>query len=127
MTRKVVTIPEETPFKKILEIVSYSRHLYYPVVSREGDMHGIISFSNIRDAAQKTGMDEHTLARDLATPDVVVLHPNHNLNQALEKFSELDVEQIPVVNPDDSNKVIGMLRRSDVQAVYDREVLLLTI
>jgi len=35
MTQEVITIPQEMPFKKILEIVSYSRHLYYPVVDRE--------------------------------------------------------------------------------------------
>ncbi len=123
MTDEVVTIPEEMPFKKILEIVSYSRHLYYPVVNGEGDMVGIISFSDIRDAAQKEGMEETGLARDLATPDVVTLKPNHNLNEALAKFSELDVQQIPVVKVGDSNKVIGLLRRSDVQAVYNREIL----
>jgi len=123
MTPEVVTIPEKMPFKKILEIVSYSRHLYYPVVDREGDMVGIISFSDIRDTAQKEGMEETALARDLATPDVVTLKPNHNLNEALAKFSELDVEQIPVVKVGDPKKVIGLLRRSDVQAVYNREIL----
>lgn len=41
----------------------------------------------------------------------------------MEKFSELDVQQIPVVKVGDSKKVIGLLRRSDVQAVYDREIL----
>ena len=123
MTQEVVTIPEEMPFKKILEIVSYSRHLYYPVVNQEGDMVGIISFTDIRDAAQKEGMEETALARDLATPDVVALKPNHNLNEALAKFSELDVEQMPVVKVGDPKKVIGLLRRSDVQAVYKREIL----
>jgi chloride channel protein, CIC family len=123
MTRDVVTIPEEMPFKKILEIVSYSRHLYYPVVDREGDMVGIISFSDIRDAAQEEGMEETATARDLATADVVTLKPNHNLNEALTLFSELGVDQIPVVNVGDSKKVIGLLRRSDVQAVYNREIL----
>ena len=124
MTQEVVTIPQEMPFKKILEIVSYSRHLYYPVVDREGDMVGIISFSDIRDTAQKEGMEETALARDLAIPDVVTLKPNHNLNEALAKFSELDVEQIPVVKVGDSKKVVGLLRRSDVQAVYNREILI---
>jgi CIC family chloride channel protein len=124
MTQDVVTIPEEMPFKKILEIVSYSRHLYYPVVNQEEDMVGIISFSDIRDAAHKEGMEEAVLARDLATPDVTTLKPNHNLNEALEKFSELDVEQIPVVSVGDAQKVIGLLRRSDVQAVYNREILI---
>ncbi|MDH3257672.1 MAG: chloride channel protein, partial [Nitrospinota bacterium] len=123
MTQDIVTIPEEMPFKKILEIVSYSRHLYYPVVNGEGDMVGIISFSDIRDAAQKEGMEETALASDLATRDVTTLQPNHNLNEALTKFSELDVDQMPVVTVGDPKKVIGMLRRSDVQAVYNREIL----
>ena len=123
MTKEVVTIPEEMSFKKILKIVSYSRHLYYPVVDQEGDMVGIISFTDIRDAAQEEGMEETAIARDLATSDVVTLKPNHNLNEALAKFSELDVEQIPVVKVGDSKQVIGLLRRSDVQAVYNREIL----
>jgi len=123
MTQEVVTIPEEMPFKKILEIVSYSRHLYYPVVNPEEGMVGIISFSDIRDAAQKEGMEETAIARDLATPDVTTLKPNHNLSEALDKFSELDVDQMPVVAVGDSKKVIGMLRRPDVQAVYNREIL----
>ncbi len=123
MTRDAVTLPEEMPFKKILETVSYSRHLYYPVVDREGDMLGIISFSDIRDAAQQEGMEETALARDLATQDVVALKPNHNLNEALEKFSQLDVEQLPVVQVGDSKKVAGLLRQSDVQAMYNREIL----
>ena len=123
MTQDVVTISEEMSFKRILEIVSYSRNLYYPVVDREGDMIGIISFSDIRDAAQKEGTEETTLARDLATRDVTTLKPNHNLNEALAKFSEMDVDQLPVVTVGDPKKVIGLLLRSDVQAVYNREIL----
>jgi len=123
MTEEVVTIPEEMPFKNIVEIVSYSRHLYYPVVDQEGHMVGIISFADIRDAAQEEGMEETALARDLATSDVVTLKPNHNLNEALAKFTELDVVQIPVVHVGNPKKVIGLLRRSDVQAVYNREIL----
>jgi len=86
MTRDVLPIAEEMPFKKILETVSYSRHLYYPVVNSEGEMTGINSFSNIRDAAQQGDTVETAQARD-------------------------------------SRKVIGMLRRSDLQAVYNREIL----
>jgi chloride channel protein, CIC family len=123
MTEEVAAIPEEMPFKKILEIVSYSRHLCYPVMSQEGDMVGIISFADIRDAALKEGMEKAVLARDLATADVVTLKPNHNLNEALDKFSELDVEQMPVVSVGDPKKVIGLLLRSDVKAVYNREIL----
>jgi CIC family chloride channel protein len=123
MTEEVSTIPEEMPFKKILEIVSYSRHLCYPVVNQDGDMVGIISFTDIRDAAQGEGLEDAVLARDLATTDVVTLKPHHNLNEALDKFSDLDVEQMPVVSVGDPKKVIGLLLRSDVNSVYNREIL----
>ena len=93
------------------------------MVNSEGEMTGIISFSNIRDAAQQEDTVETALARDLATKDVKTLKPNHNLNEAMEKFSQLDLQQLPVVQVGDSRKVIGMLRRSDVQAVYNRESL----
>jgi len=127
MTREVVSIPEETPFKKILEIVSYSRHLYYPVVSGEGHLLGIISFSNIRDAAQSEDTKDNALARDLATKEVVTLNPHQNLNEALEQFNRLDIEQIPIVEVHEPRIVIGLVRRSDVQAIYNREVMLLNI
>jgi CIC family chloride channel protein len=123
MTRNILFIPEEMPFKKILETLSYSRHLYYPVVNSEGEMKGIISFANIRDAAQQEDTVETALARDLRTKDVTALKPNHNLNEPLEKFSQLDLQQLPVVQAGDSRKMTGMLRRSDVQAVYNREIL----
>ncbi|NIQ03450.1 MAG: CBS domain-containing protein [Nitrospinaceae bacterium] len=126
MTREVVTLDEEMPFKSVLETVSYSRHLYYPVVDQEARMTGIISFSDIKNAAQKEGTEKMTAA-EMATREVTVLRPSHNLNEALEKFSELDIEQIPVVEVGDSRKVIGLIRRSDVQAVYNREVLITTL
>ncbi|MDH5788968.1 MAG: CBS domain-containing protein, partial [Nitrospinota bacterium] len=73
--------------------------------------------------AQKEGIGKAVFARDLATADVVTLKPNHNLNEALDKFLDLDVEQMPVVSVGDPKKVIGLLLRSDVKAVYNREIL----
>ena len=41
----------------------------------------------------------------------------------MEIFSQLDVDQLPVVKSDDRLKVIGMLTRGDVMASYNREIL----
>ena len=41
----------------------------------------------------------------------------------MEVFSQLDVDQLPVVRNDDKLKVIGMLTRGDVMASYNREIL----
>ena len=63
------------------------------------------------------------LFRSLATHKVLALTPEQNLNQAMELFTQLDVDQLPVVRHDDKVKVIGMITRGDVMASYNREIL----
>ncbi len=87
MSSDVVTIAKNMPFKKILETISYCRNFYYPVVNDEGDMVGILSFSDIREVASEDGLEHLVVANDMATKDVVTLSPNHNLNEAIEKFA----------------------------------------
>lgn len=127
MNRDVVTLPEEMPYQTILDTVSYSNNFYYPVVNNQGDMVGIISFSDLRKVVFEDGLENLVVASDLATKNVVSLTPNHNLNEAMETFNQLDVDQLPVVRVGDPKKVIGLLNRQDVLAVYNREVLMHTV
>ena len=123
MNTEITTIPEEMPFRKILETISYSKNFYFPVVNREGDMTSILSFNDVREMFFEEGLDDLVVAGELATQKVLYLNPNQNLNEAMELFAQLDVDQLPVVTGDDSHKVIGMLNRGDMIAAYNREVL----
>jgi len=127
MNKEVLIIPESTRFHDILDQVSQCRDLYYPVVNGNEELTGILSFSDIRSAVlnHDGNVDKEQLtAKDLATTNLVTLVPHNNLNEAMEKFTELDVEQIPVVGVSDPNKILGMLNRADVEAVYNREKLI---
>ena len=53
----------------------------------------------------------------------MTLTPENNLNQAMELFAKLDVEQLPVIGQDDPKRVIGMGNRGEIVAAYNREVL----
>lgn len=123
MNRDVATIPEDMPFRKILETISYSKNLYFPVIDRQGDLAGILSFSDIREALMEEGLEDLIVAGDLATRNVVALTPSNTLSEAMEKFAQLDVEQIPVVKRENPKRVVGLLTRGDLVAVYNREVL----
>jgi CIC family chloride channel protein len=63
------------------------------------------------------------VANDLKVESVMTLTPENNLNEAMEMFAKLDVEQLPVVHHDDPKRVIGMVNRGEVLAAYNREVL----
>ena len=111
------------PFRKILETISYSKNFYFPVVDGQGEMSGILSFHMIREMIFEEELGDLIVANDLKVKPVITLTPENNLNQAMEMFAKLDVEQLPVVGRDDQKRVIGMVNRGEVVAAYNREVL----
>ena len=123
LSRDVTKIPEAMPFRKILETISYSKNFYFPVVNSQGEMSGILSFHMIREMLFEENLGDLVVANDLKVKSVVTLTPENNLNQAMELFAKLDVEQLPVVLQNDPKRVIGMVNRGEVVAAYNREVL----
>ena len=123
MSTDITTIAQEMPFRKILETISYSKNFYFPVIDNEGDMTGILSFSDIREVLFEEQLGDLLIAGELANPKVISLTPQQNLNEAMEIFSQLDVDQLPVVRSEDKLKVIGMLTRSEMMASYNRAIL----
>ena len=123
MSTEVTTIAQEMPFRKILEAISYSKNFYFPVLDNKGDMTGILSFSDIREVIFEEQLGDLLVAGELANPKVISLTPQQNLNEAMEIFSQLDVDQLPVVRSEDKLKVIGMLTRSEMMASYNSAIL----
>ena len=123
MSTDITTIAQEMPFRKILETISYSKNFYFPVLDNKGDMTGILSFSDIREVIFEEQLGDLLVAGELANTKVYSLTPQQNLNDAMEIFSQLDVDQLPVVRSEDKLKVIGMLTRGDMMASYNRAIL----
>ena len=86
-------------------------------------MSGILSFHMIREMIFEEELGDLIIANDLKVKSVMTLTPENNLNQAMEMFAKLDVEQLPVVGQEDLKRVIGMVNRGEVVAAYNREVL----
>ena len=59
-------------------------------------------------------------ARDVMKSRVVTVRPDDDLNTALGKFTSLNVDELPVVDPEDHGKLLGVLRRKEVIAAYNR-------
>ncbi|MBI5815626.1 MAG: chloride channel protein [Nitrospinae bacterium] len=124
MTEGVTAVPENLPFRKIMELITTSRDSYFPVINPSGELSGIISVQNIRgillDSAELADL---VVAKEIATANVITVTVDNNLNEAMERFALKDIEQLPVVRPNEPKKVIGMLRRVDIMAAYKKEVL----
>ena len=57
-----------------------------------------------------------------ATRELITAYPNQNLSEVIDHFYE--IEQVPVVDPLDPKRLLGMLRRLDLLKVHGKKVTL---
>ena len=48
--------------------------------------------------------------------------PKDDLNVALKRFTELNLDELPVVDSESPTQLLGMLRRRDVIACYNQKL-----
>jgi CIC family chloride channel protein len=120
--RAPVLIRENAPLPEVLRAVAASAESYFPVVDDEGLLVGVFSLHDIRSVLVGNGAGNLVLAADLATTPVATLTPEDNLHTALRLYTQKQIDEIPIVRPDNDRAVICMLRRGEVIAAYDREM-----
>lgn len=126
MTDRMHTFYEGTPLSTLLEEALNSPCSYFPVVDGKGDMTGIFSLQDLRMVLMEdiAALDPLVLAKDIATTDgLITVTPEDDLDSVFKKFGQKNIEEIPVVSPEEPSRVIAMVRRKDVIEAYNKEIL----
>ncbi|MDH4231175.1 MAG: chloride channel protein, partial [Nitrospirota bacterium] len=123
MKNDFISIHKDTLLSDIIELMIRNERFYFPVTDDSGDMMGIISIQDVRPALFEDAVKGIVKAGQLATENVITLRPDNDLNTAIKKFSLKDIEEIPVVDPNNPRRVLSMIRRKDIIAAYNKEVL----
>ncbi|MBU0673034.1 MAG: chloride channel protein [Proteobacteria bacterium] len=124
MTEDVDFISERANIDQLLAIFRMAeRSFYFPVINESGRMIGIISMQDVKWVLHDEEQRGEALVGNVCSRDVIVLTPDDNLYNAISLFDLKGIEEIPVVEATDNRWVVGMLRRRDVIAKYNREVL----
>jgi CIC family chloride channel protein len=116
--RGVTLIPEDLHFADLVQTVSKSVNIYFPVVNLKGEMTGILSINDIRDMMFEEGLDQLIVARDVASPNVVRVFLHDSLQAALDKMNSIQVDELPVVKEEAPNDIVGMLAKRDIISYY---------
>jgi CIC family chloride channel protein len=114
------TVFEGMPLNEIVEMFAASSQHYFPVVDAAGHMVGIFSSDDVRGHLYNQEIWQLANARDVMTQHVISVTPGDDLNTALRRFTERNLDELPVVRAEDSSQLLGMLRRKDVIACYNR-------
>lgn len=125
ITEDVDFISEKANINQLLEIFSMAKGgFYFPVVDDSGKMTGIISMQDVKNILHKSNAERVCyLVGGICSRDVIMLTPDDSLYTAMQLFDIKGIEEIPVVEDLENKWVVGMLKRRDVLAAYNHEVL----
>lgn len=118
LDRKMNLVPEHTPLTEILRIASFAECSYFPVVNNDKKMVGIFSLRDLRAVLTGNGSGALIVAADIATQPVLTVTPEDDLNSAMRRFTQKNIDYLPIVTEEDKGHVLGMLNRRDVIAAY---------
>jgi CIC family chloride channel protein len=114
----IETIPASTPFRELIHVVARSTETLFPVVDAQGRLTGIFSLRDLRLALVGSEWGPLVLADDLAYRPVVSVTPDDNLHTALRHMTELNIDEIPVVDQNEPTHLLGLLSRRDLTVAY---------
>jgi len=128
MTEDVGFVSESANVNHLLKIFSMAEgSFYFPVLAdsgrNAGQMVGIISLQDVKTILHDEEMRANASVGNICARDVITLTPDDDLFTAMELLNKKGIEEIPVVENQNERWVVGMLKRRDVIAAYNREVL----
>jgi len=123
MRPEVLIVKENTVLTDIIRAFQENNASYLHVVNHSDELSGVISFRDIRQILAEASLAHLIIAKDVATSPVITVTPAENLEDALSKLRSTGVSQLPVVERDDSKRVMGTIDNKDINAAYDRAAL----
>jgi CIC family chloride channel protein len=118
MFRKVITINESATVSDAESLLKSSSHRGFPVLDSNGRLKGMITHQDIYDAL-KNGRGDIAVA-EIMSYNLVVCFPGETLKNALEKLGEHDIGRIPVIENNDTGKLIGLITRKNIVSAYNK-------
>lgn len=126
MTRKVVSVSENTRINEMLELMHKHQLQHLPVISESGELLGIIAHQDIQKAAPSAittlsvGESNYLLAKitakQIMQKEVTTCKPSTLIEEAGQILREQSISSLPVVksNGDNDKQLIGIVTMEDI-------------
>jgi CIC family chloride channel protein len=117
-------IPEHTALPDLIGKLMESPHHTFYTVNDIGKVTGTITETELRPIiTEYDHVKDVIVASDIMNPQVITIIKDNDLDYVLNLFGKWNLDQFPVVDSQDSNKVLGAITRQEVISIYNRESL----
>jgi CIC family chloride channel protein len=127
MSHRVETVPENMTLGKFAEFIQQTHHTNFPLVNELGELTGIISVQDFMGVVFEKELMDLVVIKELATKDVITVHPEEDLDTAMRKIGYRNIEQLPVVDRETHRKLYGIVSRRDMISAYNRALMSKTL
>jgi CIC family chloride channel protein len=112
-------------FQTVVERILASDSREFFVVNERGELEGVIYLRELtRMLVEQEVLRSLVVAKDLLDSNHPTVNGDDNLDLAMQVFSSGFSEQVAVVDPTNSKKLVGSIHKKDVLQTYNREVML---
>src|SRR6187402_944796 len=115
--------PEET-LEKLVDLISHSNQVIFPVVSKDNRLLGIVHFNDIREIIFNPYRVKYTLVKEIMVQPVTIVHPSNSMEIVMNKFESSQKAFLPVISDD---KYYGFISKSVALEAYRTKLKSMTI
>jgi CIC family chloride channel protein len=121
MTKNFPTVSPDMPIDELSDKLKKSGHHGFPVLDENGNLIGVVTVTDVVSAMQR-GSTENVKVGDIVTRNPLVAYPDQTLHDAMLRVGT-EVGRIPVVERDNPQKLVGVLRRHNIVNAYTRAMM----
>ena len=118
---EVVSVGSSMPLRDIVRVIAKTRQDYFPVID-DGAFVGMVSAHDVREHTFDQEIYRLAIASDIMSTPPVVVRPGDDLHKALETFDSIWIDELPVVDAADPDRVLGRLRRREINRAYTKKL-----
>ncbi len=124
MERDYESIREDTRLGEMIARAQDSPYPHFLVLNSRDELVGILSMRDLKTFLAEMGdLIELVVASDIMTREVLCLTPRDNFETAFEVFEGKQISTLPVVDPHNPKRVLGILKKSTLLLAYNQKVL----
>jgi CIC family chloride channel protein len=124
MSRDFESLEDSMPFSKVMVQAIESSYPHFVVLNPTKELVGVLSLRDLRPHIPKfEELKNSMVAADFMSKDVITVSVNDTLEKSLLLFDKHRIAFLPVTDPDNDRRVLGIFKKDDLLQAYQERVL----
>jgi chloride channel protein, CIC family len=112
--RDPVTLPANATFAEIAKTFVQHRLQHIYITGKDNRLLGAVSLHDIKEFLDKPELSQMVIAMEIMNENFPRISPSQGMGEALERFSEVHSERLPVVDNLVAQHLVGSISKTDI-------------